>query len=47
MNHAWILGRFSLISLVLAGAITTIGCEQPLSVLRMILAIQQPGAQRR
>ena len=44
MNHAWTIGRLSLIGLLFAGVISTIGCEQPLSMLRLILSVQQEDA---
>ncbi len=44
MYHAWTIGRLSLLSLVFVGLIANIGCEQPLSMLRLILSIQQESA---
>ena len=44
MYHTWTIGRFSLIGLVFVGVFATIGCEQPLSMLRLILSIQQEPA---
>ncbi len=44
MNYAWIIGRFSLVGLVLIGVCSTMGCERPLSLLRYILAVQDRDA---
>jgi hypothetical protein len=40
MSQVWIFGRFILLTSMLISVCATIGCEQPLSMLRMILAIQ-------
>ena len=46
MNHAWIIGRFSLIAFALCAVVATIGCEHPLSMLSMILSsqVQEPSS---
>jgi hypothetical protein len=40
MNLVWIIGRFSLIAVALCTIGATIGCENPLSMLSMILSSQ-------
>jgi hypothetical protein len=44
MKYAWIIGRFGFVGIVLVGISLTIGCEQPLSVWRLFLTLQDQQA---